>query len=170
MTFWTDEMVAELRRMWSEGKTSGEIADALGAVSRNAVCGKAHRLGLMSSGARPKRTERPRRARQRPYTPTVVQLPDDAFTGPSWAPAAVMALKHTHCQWPLGDPRSPDFRYCGSDTVKGSSWCRFHQRMAVGIGTPSERQAVREAKRIAAWEARLADLVDAEHAAKRVRA
>lgn len=43
---WTDERIERLKKMWSEGSTASQIADELGGVSRNAVIGKAHRLGL----------------------------------------------------------------------------------------------------------------------------
>lgn len=43
---WTDERIDRLKAMWNEGKTASQIADELGGVSRNAVIGKAHRLGL----------------------------------------------------------------------------------------------------------------------------
>ncbi len=43
---WTDERIERLKRMWSDGATASQIADELGGVSRNAVIGKAHRLGL----------------------------------------------------------------------------------------------------------------------------
>lgn len=53
-TGWTDDRLEVLRRMWDEGKTASQIADALGGVSRNAVIGKAHRLGLRSRPAPPR--------------------------------------------------------------------------------------------------------------------
>ena len=43
---WTEERIERLKAMWTEGATASEIADELGGVSRNAVIGKAHRLGL----------------------------------------------------------------------------------------------------------------------------
>lgn len=43
---WTDERIETLKKLWSEGKSASEIADVLGDVTRNAVIGKAHRLGL----------------------------------------------------------------------------------------------------------------------------
>src|SRR6185369_17040455 len=43
---WTDERIDRLKKMWSDGSTASQIADELGGVSRNAVIGKAHRLGL----------------------------------------------------------------------------------------------------------------------------
>ena len=45
---WTDERIDRLKSLWSNGMTASQIADELGGVSRNAVIGKAHRLGLQS--------------------------------------------------------------------------------------------------------------------------
>ncbi len=45
---WTDERIATLKKMWEGGATASQIAEELGGVSRNAVIGKAHRLGLKS--------------------------------------------------------------------------------------------------------------------------
>lgn len=45
---WTEERIDTLRKMWEGGQTASQIAEALGGVSRNAVIGKAHRLGLQS--------------------------------------------------------------------------------------------------------------------------
>ncbi len=45
---WTDERIDQLKRLWEQGMTASQIADELGGVSRNAVIGKAHRLGLQS--------------------------------------------------------------------------------------------------------------------------
>lgn len=45
---WTDERIERLKELWSRGMTASQIADELGGVSRNAVIGKAHRLGLQS--------------------------------------------------------------------------------------------------------------------------
>ena len=45
---WTDDRIDTLRTMWEKGMTASQIAEALGDVSRNAVIGKAHRLGLQS--------------------------------------------------------------------------------------------------------------------------
>jgi len=43
---WTDERVETLKRMWAEGQSASQIAKELGGVTRNAVIGKVHRLGL----------------------------------------------------------------------------------------------------------------------------
>ena len=54
---WTDERIERLRTLWTEGNTASQIADDLGGVSRNAVIGKAHRLGLAARPSPVKVTE-----------------------------------------------------------------------------------------------------------------
>jgi GcrA cell cycle regulator len=56
---WTDERIATLTKMWESGATASQIADELGGVSRNAVIGKAHRLGLKSRPSPVKANEAP---------------------------------------------------------------------------------------------------------------
>ncbi|MGH6659052.1 MAG: GcrA family cell cycle regulator, partial [Sphingomicrobium sp.] len=43
---WTEERIERLKKLWADGSTASQIAEELGGVSRNAVIGKAHRLGL----------------------------------------------------------------------------------------------------------------------------
>ena len=57
---WTDERIATLKKMWESGSTASQIADELGGVSRNAVIGKAHRLGLKSRPSPVKANEKPK--------------------------------------------------------------------------------------------------------------
>jgi len=59
---WTDERIDKLRTMWEGGATASQIADELGGVSRNAVIGKAHRLGLKARPSPVKPNEKPARA------------------------------------------------------------------------------------------------------------
>lgn len=58
---WTDERIDQLKAMWEKGMTASQIADELGGVSRNAVIGKAHRLGLQSRPSPVKANEAPRK-------------------------------------------------------------------------------------------------------------
>ena len=74
---WTDERIATLTKMWEGGATASQIADELGGVSRNAVIGKAHRLGLKSRPSpvkanEPKPVARPKEVEARP-APKVVK-------------------------------------------------------------------------------------------------
>lgn len=59
---WTDERIDQLKAMWEKGLTASQIADELGGVSRNAVIGKAHRLGLQSRPSPVKANETPKKA------------------------------------------------------------------------------------------------------------
>ncbi|KKW92894.1 GcrA family cell cycle regulator [Sphingobium chungbukense] len=59
---WTDERIDQLKAMWERGLTASQIADELGGVSRNAVIGKAHRLGLQSRPSPVKANEAPKKA------------------------------------------------------------------------------------------------------------
>ncbi|HKT77694.1 MAG TPA: GcrA family cell cycle regulator, partial [Sphingobium sp.] len=58
---WTDERIDQLKAMWEKGLTASQIADELGGVSRNAVIGKAHRLGLQSRPSPVKANELPKK-------------------------------------------------------------------------------------------------------------
>ena len=90
---WTDERIERLKEMWSRGMTASQIADELGAVSRNAVIGKAHRLGLQS--------------RPSPVKPNEVAPPASApATEPAAeaAPAAAVDVPSTTMLDVPGDP------------------------------------------------------------------
>lgn len=100
---WTDEKVAELTRLWEQGLSTGEIGRRLD-VSKNAVVGKAHRLGLAS---RPS----PIKGRNGAGTPRIT---------------SVLDLTATTCRWPIGDPRKPGFHFCGRKTVPGKPYCAEH--------------------------------------------
>ncbi|WP_282948215.1 MULTISPECIES: GcrA family cell cycle regulator [unclassified Sphingopyxis] len=66
---WTDERIEQLRSMWEKGLTASQIADELGGVSRNAVIGKAHRLGLKSRPSPVKATEKVTKPVKAPAAP-----------------------------------------------------------------------------------------------------
>src|ERR1700754_798832 len=85
---WTEERVAELKKLWAEGHSASQIAKRLGSVTRNAVIGKVHRLGL-SGRATPSRPVKrpPRLARPKPQ-----QMPRQAQTGAAPATRGSNAL------------------------------------------------------------------------------
>src|SRR5215212_4484527 len=66
---WTDERIEQLKELWSKGMTASQIADELGGVSRNAVIGKAHRLGLQSRPSPVKPNEGPGEIAPSPFEP-----------------------------------------------------------------------------------------------------
>jgi GcrA cell cycle regulator len=88
---WTDERIDQLKGMWERGLTASQIADELGGVSRNAVIGKAHRLGLQSRPSPVKANETPKKAAapapRKPAPTPEVEAPRAAAPVPP-APAA----------------------------------------------------------------------------------
>lgn len=107
---WTDERVEELKRLWGEGLTTGEIGKALD-VSKNAVVGKAHRLGLKGRPS-PIKRGKPQRTKPEPKIRSVIEL-----------------SAHT-CRWPIGDPREPGFHFCGAPALPGKPYCAEHAAVA----------------------------------------
>ena len=69
---WTDERIETLRKMWESGNTASQIAEQLGGISRNAVIGKAHRLGLQSRPSPVKSNEPKAKAAAKPAKPAAV--------------------------------------------------------------------------------------------------
>jgi len=156
---WTDDRIEELRRLWSQGLSASQIADRLGGVSRNAVIGKAHRLGLakrpspIKRGANASTAPRaPRRPRAKPTpSPTAAAAaPADSAPTPAPRPAlkprprrieahestpledpvGVLDLTERMCRWPIGHPGDPEFRFCGARTVAGLPYCAAHAQRA----------------------------------------
>ena len=154
---WTDERVELLKKLWSDGLSASQIAAEIGNVTRNAVIGKVHRLGLSGRGkaktpARPSVRARPpaHRALRAPSAPAprsnVVLAPDptqrhaepgpdlpvldDDVVVPMSERVTIMDLRESMCRWPMGDPTKPEFRFCGARSVTGLPYCTHHARVA----------------------------------------
>ena len=144
---WTEDRVGALKKLWLEGQSASQIAKQLGGgVTRNAVIGKVHRLGL-SGRAAPSQPARAtfRPARPRPAQPTqapsaprrieaVQPRPAAAPSVPVPMPdlpgtATVMTLGAHMCKWPIGDPSSTEFSFCGRRASEGV-YCVEHARVA----------------------------------------
>jgi GcrA cell cycle regulator len=114
---WTDERVELLKKLWLDGLSASQIAKQLGGVTRNAVIGKVHRLGL-SGRAAPSQPARPAFKAPRPPRPAHAPAPrrvEAAPQTPQPAPvyyveepgsATVLTLGAHMCKWPIGDPAS----------------------------------------------------------------
>ncbi|HRH19801.1 MAG TPA: GcrA family cell cycle regulator [Brevundimonas sp.] len=145
---WTDERVADLKKLWLDGLSASQIAKQLGGVTRNAVIGKVHRLGL-SGRAAPSQPSRPafRAARPRPAqapsaprridpAPRVVATAAPSVPAPRPAvldlpgTATVLTLGAHMCKWPIGDPSSDEFSFCGRRSDEGQPYCVEHSRVA----------------------------------------
>ena len=148
---WTDERVELLAKLWGEGLSASQIAAALGGgVTRNAVIGKVHRLGLsgrakpgQAASQRPTKVRTsspavaapsptpPRRseAEPRPNGPTLEVWSDPAGAD-GGERVALADLRDSMCRWPIGDPTSADFGFCGGRSVTGLPYCAHHCRIA----------------------------------------
>lgn len=193
---WTDERVETLKRMWSEGQSASQIAKELGGVTRNAVIGKVHRLGLSNRvGAAPMPETKPKAAApaaptpSRSETPAAAEAPKAATPRPEPKPApsrpaeaavqqpapqpaaqtarkpivpagqplppqpsageispealasvrevekrarklTLMELTERTCKWPIGDPATTDFWFCGLAAQPGKPYCDAHVGVA----------------------------------------
>ncbi|EEW56642.1 GcrA cell cycle regulator [Epibacterium sp. DP7N7-1] len=182
---WTDERVELLKKMWGEGQSASQIAKELGGVTRNAVIGKVHRLGLSNrttgggskAAAEPKEKPAPKAAAKpkaqpktepaRPVTPEPMAEAPAAEPKPS-TPArkqiipagqplppqpsaneipaealakvneiekkakklSLMELTERTCKWPVGDPATEDFWFCGLPVQQGKPYCEAHVGVA----------------------------------------
>lgn len=144
---WTDERVEQLKQLWAEGLSASQIARQLGGVTRNAVIGKVHRLGL-AGRATPARAERPRmavtRRAARPRPAPVVQVPiieRDPVVDEQGRKTTVLTISDRMCKWPIGDPSTNDFHFCGHAPKSSSPYCDAH---SVKAFQPSQSRRDRE--------------------------
>ncbi len=103
---WTPERTAALIALWGEDLSTSEIGRRLG-ITKNAVIGKVHRLGLPQ-----------RRPSPKPREEDVVHY------------LRLDGLSHGMCSWPIGEPGDPQFHFCGEPAVEGKPYCRKHCAVA----------------------------------------
>jgi len=177
---WNDERVEILKKMWGEGQSASQIAKELGGVTRNAVIGKVHRLGLSNRNggggsntadskaktAKPasKPAAKPRKAaaksapapkeeaapapqpatRIKPIIPAGQPLPPQPSANEIDPKALakvnevekkakklnLMELTSRTCKWPVGDPATEDFWFCGLPVQSGKPYCEAHVGVA----------------------------------------
>ena len=180
---WSDERVELLKKMWGEGQSASQIAKELGGVTRNAVIGKVHRLGLSNrngSGgtsepakakpaAKPAAKAKPKAAAKPAPKPETAKPAEEAAPAPA-APVSrakqiipagqplppqpsaneidpealakvseiekkakklsLMELTERTCKWPVGDPATEDFWFCGLPVQSGKPYCEAHVGVA----------------------------------------
>ena len=119
---WTESRLAKLRELWDEKLSISKIGEALG-VSRNAIAGKAHRLGLEK--------------RQSPIKPSIKTKEtssewNEEELGPMPLRVILRNLEWSRnkCLWPSGDPKSIDFKFCGDAVLSGKPYCLKHCALA----------------------------------------
>lgn len=154
---WTDDRVELLKKLWAEGLSASQIANQLGGVTRNAVIGKVHRLGL-SGRTTTSRVKTPRTRRRPTHTQSRSARPQMRTQGsaalkPAYdanaeeeyqlAPApivelviplderaSILTLDETKCRWPIGDPGDEEFHFCGRHSESGVPYCEHHSSIA----------------------------------------
>jgi GcrA cell cycle regulator len=135
---WTDERIEILKHDWAEGLSASQIAGKLGEVTRNAVIGKVHRLGLpgrattsrlQASYARMNQRRRANLRIVKPVTITVRPKPRPAppsLTISDMLMIELLALTAQTCKYPIGDPQDNQFGFCGRSPITGETYCEFH--------------------------------------------
>jgi len=149
-SIWTAARVELLRRGFEAGLSCREIAVDIG-VSRNAVIGKLSRLNLTSDkrGDAPPRKTPSKRRRTKPAVKLQLQalqaeygpippVADEALASSEHS-CTLLELSDHRCRWPIGEPESGDFRFCGRLSLDGQSYCAGHARLAY---QPGSRQRV----------------------------
>jgi GcrA cell cycle regulator len=132
---WTDERIEQLKSLWTDGLSASHIAKVMGGgVSRNAVIGKVHRLGLAGRALAP-RTERIRvhsaaRHSGRVHLPEPPIVEEDPIVLEDGSFATVLTINDRMCRWPIGDPSENAFHFCGRNPKHGSPYCDAHSRKA----------------------------------------
>lgn len=195
---WTDERVDLLKKMWNEGHSASTIAKELGGVTRNAVIGKVHRLGLSNRNGPETAAEAPaapqapapepeapataapvvdlaqvkaERAKPKPApepapAPAETAAPVEEEAAPTYTPKPIipagqplppqpsaneidpealatvrevektamklllLELTERTCKWPIGDPATSDFWFCGLPVKAGKPYCEAHVSVA----------------------------------------
>jgi GcrA cell cycle regulator len=163
MADWSDADIKTVKSMWQRGATATAIAAALGpGITRGAVLGKIHRLGLKrAEDAEPKARLRAGAAPARPaqakngVKPALKALAGARAAEPvrrepePSGPRPIWALGQCQCRWPIGNLLDPPGLFCGAATADGSSWCSVHERL-VYTGTARPRPEAAPAPRLAA--------------------
>ena len=148
---WTNERIELLKQHFEAGLSCREIAADIG-VSRNAVIGKVHRLGLSGRAKSPATAAPRQRKAARPAQPMMrvarpvargntalaqvfeVEAEPDPVAFDNVVPMnqrlSLLELNEATCHWPVGDPSSPDFFFCGGKALAGLPYCAQHSRVA----------------------------------------
>jgi len=178
---WTDDRVETLKKMWGEGLSASQIAKELGGVTRNAVIGKVHRLGLSNRAAASGATKAEPKAKPAPKAKAAPKVAAEPKPEPKPEPRTesaappkssisarkqiipagqplppqpsaneispealakvnevekkakkigLMELTERTCKWPVGDPATEEFWFCGLPVKQGKPYCEAHVGVA----------------------------------------
>ncbi|HEX2792350.1 MAG TPA: GcrA family cell cycle regulator [Candidatus Paceibacterota bacterium] len=157
---WNQEREETVKKLWEDGLSASQIAKQLGGVTRNAVIGKVHRLGLSgrASPSRPSRHVFKAPYPQRPAAPAPPRRIAEALHAQAAQPiaryvdelpgsATVITLGAHMCKWPIGDPAADDFTFCGRRSAGDGPYCAEHARVAYQPATGKKRSSSAELTR-----------------------
>lgn len=162
--YWNGDRIEVLKRLHAEGLSATQIAAQMTNISRNAIIGKLHRLGISNKdrpqATRPRATAPKPKAKPRerlqtvvrvtgsfPPTPRLAPMPTPKVAVDDVARVALADLHACHCRWPVGNVGSPGFGYCGLEAVKGP-YCRGHAARAyVAPKNPGPKALTRSVRR-----------------------
>ena len=129
---WTHERIEHLKKLWEAGHTASNIATELGGITRNAVIGKAHRLGLsgrMKSKSKVSSVSIVRRKKMPANRNSKIIELTTSVSEPM-NPISFAGIKDGLCRWPLGEPEELDFKFCGRSSNDGVIYCDEHHSLA----------------------------------------
>lgn len=150
---WTEDRVALLKKLWKDGNSGSQIARLMGGVTRNAVIGKAHRMGLSNRGDTPigqgKRVEYKKatapKAKRKPVVPRMKEADIKPLASDD---LSVMNVRNNQCHWPVDRPNTEGLQFCGqpidgpnADGAK-TSYCAEHR----AVGTQRSYKTTESAK------------------------
>lgn len=168
---WTDAMAAEVTRRYADGEAPTVIGKSLG-LSRNQITSWLSRKNLLKrrdpTAPRPVRAPAPpkapkikvrvtnpfgagmaeKMARARTPTPVAAAPAHDLRMKDEPGLATVLTLSAYQCKWPIGDPKHPDFTFCGRRAPDGP-YCDHHKARAHQAPTPSQANLARSVRRFA---------------------
>lgn len=151
---WTSDRIGLLKRLWTDGLSCSQIAAELGGITRSAVIGKVHRLGLAGRAnpsladptkPRPKKPRPRKEGKRRRQNVTRLQAifsdhdpgyvegatPTDDLAIPFEQRKQLHELTADTCRWPVGDPQKPEsFFFCGAVPFVDHVYCHAHCRVA----------------------------------------
>lgn len=137
---WNDINVARLKELWDQGLPTSQIGKLLG-FTKNAVVGKAHRIGLERRPS-PIRRMAVKPDRKKARSPTMPKLnfennedqSEKYLNGSSKFQPRIKNLFSTNkkngCEWPIGHPEEPDFHFCRKEKFADKSYCFEHCTVA----------------------------------------
>ncbi len=127
-TTWTDDRIKKLKELWEKGLTASQISQELGGITRNAVIGKAHRLGLSGRPSPVKSTTKRTTSKKKAKEPEAELV-------------TLLTLTEHMCKWPIGHPGDDGFHFCGKDSEPGQPYCQDHADQAYQTTTSRRDRA-----------------------------